>query len=125
MEVNGLTIWTDDQSVDSDPPEYIKELVKDYKGYDDKNPANKVIYSRIDSDSVSVTYADLHGIRWDKKGNVIATYTTDEDGKIISADDYTRYTLYRFEHKGYNGYNKLRREYKPWQQRIYTTKSRK
>lgn len=88
VKVNGQTIWTNEQSVNSDPPEYINELVKYDKDYDDMNPANKVIYSKIDSDSVSITYADLHGVKWDKKGNAIATFTADEDGEIISMESY-------------------------------------
>ena len=86
VKVNGHTIWTKDQSIDNDPPEYIAELVKQEKGYDDMNPANEAISSRIDSDSVSITYADLHGIKWDKKGNVIARFTVDENENIISME---------------------------------------
>ena len=86
VKVNGQTIWTREQGVDDDPPEYIAELVKYEHGYDDMKPANKAIDSKIDNNSVSITYEDLHGIKWDKDGNVIATYTVDEDGNIQTMD---------------------------------------
>ena len=88
VKVNGQTIWTKDQGIDNDPPEYINELVKYGKDYDDMNSDNKAINATIDSDSVSITYADLHGIKWDKRGSVIATFTVDENGEMISMERY-------------------------------------
>lgn len=90
VKVNGQTIWTKDQGTDKEPPEFIKEL-KEYEHYDvdgAMKPEDKVISASIDKDSVSITYADFHGIKWDKAGNIIATFTVDEDGDITSLESY-------------------------------------
>lgn len=89
VKVNGQTIWTKDQGVNKAPPEYIKEL-KEYEQYDIDDvvrPEEKVISANIDNDSVSITYEDLHGIKWDKNGNVIASFIVDENEEIVSMEN--------------------------------------
>ena len=49
-------------------------------------PKEKIISTRIETGAISVTYEDLHGIKWDKDGNVIARFTVDENENIISME---------------------------------------
>ena len=91
VKVNGQTVWTKDQGINNDPPEYIGELVRyeQQDGVDDfVRPEEKIISARIEAEAISVTYEDLHGIKWDKDGNVIAKFTVDENGEMISMESY-------------------------------------
>ena len=89
VKVNGQTVWTKDQGINNDPPEYIGELVRYEQQYgvdDFVRPEEKIISARIEAEAISVTYEDLHGIKWDKDGNVIARFTVDENENIISME---------------------------------------
>ena len=88
VKVNGQIIWTKDQGINNKPPEYIGELVRyEHSAFDDTvRPKEKIISTRIETGAISVTYEDLHGIKWDKDGNVIARFTVDENENIISME---------------------------------------
>ena len=93
VKVNGQTVWTKDQGINNDPPEYIGELVRYEQQYgvdDFVRPEEKIISARIEAEAISVTYEDLHGIKWDKDGNVIAKFTVDENGEMISMESYPK-----------------------------------
>jgi hypothetical protein len=89
VKVNGQIIWTKDQGINNKPPEYIGELVRyEHSVFDDTvRPKEKIISTRIETGAISVTYEDLHGIKWDKDGNVIARFTVDENENIISMEN--------------------------------------
>ena len=40
----------------------------------------------IKTDSISAAFEDHHGIKWDKEGNMIATFTIDDAGDIVSIE---------------------------------------
>ena len=89
VKVNGQIIWTKDQGINNKPPEYIGKLVRYEQQYgvgDFVRPEEKIISTRIETGAISVTYEDLHGIKWDKDGNVIARFTVDENENIISME---------------------------------------
>ena len=89
VKVNGQIIWTKDQGFNNKPPEYIGKLVRYEQQYgvgDFVRPEEKIISTRIETGAISVTYEDLHGIKWDKDGNVIARFTVDENENIISME---------------------------------------
>ena len=88
IKVNDQVIWTKDQSINNEPPEYIVELRKTENYDENLSPEKKAISYMIRNDAVSVIYEDNHGVKWDKRGNVIATFTVDEDGEIISMESY-------------------------------------
>ena len=90
VKVNGQIIWTKDQGINNKPPEYIGKLVRYEQQYgvgDFVRPEEKIISTRIETGAISVTYEDLHGIKWDKDGNVIARFTVDENENIISMEN--------------------------------------
>ena len=86
IKVNGQVIWTKDQGVNNDPPEYIGELRKTEYYDESLSPERRAISYTISDDVVSVIYEDNHGVRWDKDGNVIARFTVDENENIISME---------------------------------------
>lgn len=89
VKVNGQIIWTKNQGINNKPLEYIGKLVRYEQQYgvgDFVRPEEKIISARIEADAISVTYEDLHGIKWDKDGNVIARFTVDENENIISME---------------------------------------
>ena len=88
IKVNDQVIWTKDQGTNNNPPEYIGELRK-VEYYDESlSPEKRAISYTINDDSVSVIYEDNHGVKWDKEGKVIATFTVDDNGEIISMESY-------------------------------------
>ena len=86
IKVNDQVIWTKDQGVNNDPPEYIGELRKTEYYDESLSPERRAISYTISDDVVSVIYEDNHGVRWDKDGNVIARFTVDENENIISME---------------------------------------
>ena len=57
--------------------------------YDESlSPERRAISYTINDDSVSVIYEDNHGVKWDKEGNIIATFIVDKNGEIISMESY-------------------------------------
>ena len=88
IKVNDQVIWTKDQGTNNNPPEYIGELRK-VEYYDESlSPERRAISYTINDDSVSVIYEDNHGVKWDKEGNIIATFIVDKNGEIISTESY-------------------------------------
>ena len=88
IKVNDQVIWTKDQGTNNNPPEYIGELRK-VEYYDESlSPEKRAISYTINDDSVSVIYEDNHGVKWDKEGNIIATFIVDKNGEIISMESY-------------------------------------
>ena len=88
IKVNDQVIWTKDQGTNNNPPEYIGELRK-VEYYDESlSPERRAISYTINDDSVSVIYEDNHGVKWDKEGNIIATFIVDKNGEIISMESY-------------------------------------
>ena len=88
IKVNDQVIWTKDQGTNNNPPEYIGELRK-VEYYDESlSPEKRAISYTINDDSVSVIYEDNHGVKWDKEGNIIATFIVDKNGEIISTESY-------------------------------------
>lgn len=88
IKVNDQVIWTKDQGTNNDPPEYIGELRKTEYYDEGLSPERRAISYTIIDDAVSVIYEDNHGVKWDKEGNVIATFTVNENGEIISMKNY-------------------------------------
>ena len=91
IAVNGKIIWKKENGVNSNPPKYVEELQKleGIGALEERAAADTPVSTDIITDKwISVTYADGHGIRWDKAGNVIAKYQKDEDGEIISLESF-------------------------------------
>lgn len=64
----------------------LARLVVNFGDDNEEKSEEKIISARIEADAISVTYEDLHGIKWDKDGNVIARFTVDENENIISME---------------------------------------
>ena len=88
IKVNDQVIWTKDQGTNNDPPEYIGELRKTEYYDESLSPERRAISYTINDNSVSIIYEDNHGVKWDKEGKVIATFTVDDNGEIISMESY-------------------------------------
>ena len=86
IKVNGQVIWTKDQGVTNNPPDYVSALSQYEHPKEDVSPEEKTIYVDIKTDSISAAFEDHHGIKWDKEGNVIATFTIDDNGDILSIE---------------------------------------
>ena len=86
IKVNGQTIWTKDQGVNNDPPDYVSALSQFECPKENVSPDKNTIYADIKTDSISAAFEDHHGIKWDKEGNVIATFTIDDAGDIVSIE---------------------------------------
>ena len=86
IKVNGQTIWTKDQGVNNDPPDYVSALSQFECPKENVSPDKNTIYADIKTDSISAVFEDHHGIKWDKEGNVIATFTIDDAGDIVSIE---------------------------------------
>ena len=88
IKVNDQVIWTKDQGTNNDPPEYIGELRKTEYYDESLSPERRAISYTINDNSVSIIYEDNHGVKWNKEGKVIATFTVDDNGEIISMESY-------------------------------------
>ena len=86
IKVNGQVIWTKDQGVTNNPPDYVSALSQYEHPKEDASPEEKTIYVDIKTDSISAAFEDHHGVKWDKEGNVIATFTIDDAGDIVSIE---------------------------------------
>jgi len=86
IKVNGQTIWTKDQGVNNDPPDYVSALSQFECPKENVSPDKNTIYADIQTDSISAAFEDHHGIKWDKEGNVIATFTIDDACEIVSME---------------------------------------
>ena len=86
IKVNGQVIWTKDQGVTNNPPAYVSALSQSEHPKEDVSPEEKTISVDIKTDSISAAFEDHHGVKWDKEGNVIATFTIDDAGDIISIE---------------------------------------
>ena len=86
IKVNGQVIWTKDQGVTNNPPDYVSALSQYEHPKEDASPEEKTIYVDIKTDSISAAFEDHHGVKWDKEGNVIATFTIDDNGDILSIE---------------------------------------
>ena len=86
IKVNGQTIWTKDQGVNNDPPDYVSALSQFECPKENVSPDKNTIYADIRTDSISAAFEDHHGIKWDKEGNVIATFTIDDACEIVSME---------------------------------------
>ena len=86
IKVNGQVIWTKDQGVTDNPPDYVSALSQYEHPEEDVSLEEKTIYVDIKTDSISEAFEDHHGIKWDKEGNVIATFTIDDAGDIVSIE---------------------------------------
>ena len=76
VKVNGQIIWTKDQGINNKPPEYIGKLVRYEQQYgvgDFVRPEEKIISTRIETGAISVTYEDLHGIKWEETKNMLVS----------------------------------------------------
>ena len=90
IKVNGQTIWTKNQGVNNDPPDYVSALSQFECPKEDVSPEKNTIYADIQTESISAAFEDHHGIKWDKEGNVIATFTIDDAGEIISMEEISK-----------------------------------
>ena len=86
IKVNGQVIWTKDQGVTNNPPDYVSALSQFECPKENVSPDKNTIYADIKTDSISTAFEDHHGIKWDKEGNVIATFTIDDAGDIVSIE---------------------------------------
>ena len=86
IKVNGQVIWTKDQGVTNNPPDYVSALSQFECPKENVSPDKNTIYADIKTDSISAAFEDHHGIKWDKEGNVIATFTIDDAGDIVSIE---------------------------------------
>ena len=86
IKVNGQVIWTKDQGVTDNPPDYVSALSQYEHPEEDASHEEKTIYVDIKTDSISAAFEDHHGFKWDKEGNVIATFTIDDAGDIVSIE---------------------------------------
>ncbi len=86
IKVNGQTIWTKDQGVNNDPPDYVSALCQFENPKEEISPEKNTIYADIRTYSISAAFEDHHGIKWDKEGNVIATFTIDDACEIVSME---------------------------------------
>ena len=86
IKVNGQVIWTKDQGVTNNPPDYVSALSQYEHPKEDASPEENTISVDIKTDSISAAFEDHHGVKWDKEGNVIATFTIDDAGDIISIE---------------------------------------
>ena len=86
IKVNGQVIWTKDHGVTNNPPDYVSALSQYEHPKEDVSPEEKTISGDIKTDSISAAFEDHHGIKWDKEGNVIATFTIDDAGDIVSIE---------------------------------------
>ena len=86
IKVNGQTIWTKDQGVNNDPPDYVSALSQFECPKENVSPDKNTIHADIQTDSISAAFEDHHGVKWDKEGNVIATFTIDDAGDIVSME---------------------------------------
>ena len=86
IKVNGQVIWTKDQGVTNNPPDYVSALSQYEHPKEDASPEENTISVDIKTDSISAAFEDHHGVKWDKEGNVIATFTIDDAGDIVSIE---------------------------------------
>ncbi len=86
IKVNGQVIWTKDQGVTNNPPDYVSALSQFECPKENVSPDKNTIYADIQTDSISAAFEDHHGIKWDKEGNVIATFTIDDACEIVSME---------------------------------------
>lgn len=86
IKVNGQVIWTKDQGVTNNPPDYVSALSQYEHPKEDVSPEENTISVDIRIDSISAAFEDHHGVKWDKEGNVIATFTIDDNGDILSIE---------------------------------------
>ena len=86
IKVNGQVIWARDQGVTNNPPDYVSALSQFEHPKEDVSPEENTISVDIKKDSISAAFEDHHGVKWDKEGNVIATFTIDDAGDIISIE---------------------------------------
>lgn len=86
IKVNGQTIWTKDQGVNRDPPDYVSALGQFECPKENVSPDKNTIYADIRTESISAAFEDHHGIKWDKEGKVIATFTIDDACEIVSME---------------------------------------
>ena len=86
IKVNGQVIWTKDQGVTNNPPDYVSALSQFEHPKEDVSPEENTISVDIRIDSISAAFEDHHGVKWDKEGNVIATFTIDDACEIVSME---------------------------------------
>ena len=86
IKVNGQVIWAKDQGVTNNPPDYVSALSQFEHPKEDVSPEENTISVDIKKDSISAAFEDHHGVKWDKEGNVIATFTIDDNGDILSIE---------------------------------------
>lgn len=86
IKVNGQVIWTKDQGVTNNPPDYVSALSQYEHPKEDASPEENTISVDIKTDSISAAFEDHHGVKWDKEGNVIATFTIDDYFDIVSIE---------------------------------------
>ena len=86
IKVNGQVIWTKDQGVTNNPPDYVSALSQYEHPKEYASPEENTISVDIKTDSISAAFEDHHGVKWDKEGNVIATFTIDDAGDIVSIE---------------------------------------
>ena len=86
IKVNGQVIWTKDQGVTNNPPDYVSALSQFEHHKEDVSPEENTISVDIRIDSISAAFEDHHGVKWDKEGNVIATFTIDDACEIVSME---------------------------------------
>ena len=86
IKVNGQVIWTKDHGVTNNPPDYVSALSQFEHPKKDVSPEENTISVDIKTDSISAAFEDHHGVKWDKEGNVIATFTIDDYFDIVSIE---------------------------------------